>query len=197
MARKPRVLVSNSAYHVVARANRQEMIFKDDSFKDLLMETIKRAKKKYSFNIRNFCIMGNHIHFDIEPLDDTNLSKIMQWILSVFARRYNKYHNYKGHVWYDRFKSKVIRSMQQFLNTFKYIANNPVRALMVDHPLKYAYSGITCYQQNNLMGILDPPDKELETAINDFLAIYNPEKARQTDEKYSFRDKKPGRPKKK
>ncbi|MFC1478754.1 transposase [Candidatus Margulisiibacteriota bacterium] len=196
MARKPREIVANAVYHITARANRQEMIFEDDAIKDLMLEIIKRAKAKYNFKFKNFCIMGNHIHFDMQPRGDAEISKIMQWILFVFAINYNKLHNHKGHVWYDRFKSKIIETIEQYVNTFRYIANNPVRARMVDHPLNYAYSGITCYQKHNMMGILDPPNEEIKAIINEFLAMYLPEKARQTDEKYSFRDKKPGRKKK-
>ena len=65
--RKPRKLILGAEYHVVARANRQEFIFKSDQIKDLFLDVVRRAKKKYSFVIRNFCIMSNHIHLLIRP----------------------------------------------------------------------------------------------------------------------------------
>ncbi|MFA5929121.1 MAG: transposase [Candidatus Margulisiibacteriota bacterium] len=189
MARKPRELIPHTAYHVTARINRQEMILENDEFKELFLQVTKRAKEKYSFKIRNFCLMGNHIHLDIEPSETENLSRIMQWILSVFARYYNNINDYKGHVWYDRFKSKAIQSFQQLINTFVYIANNPVRANLVDHPLKYAYSGIS-YYKNNHLGILDPPDNIINALIDTMLDNYNVDQGRKVIAEYSFLPKK-------
>ena len=150
--RKPRRLSPNAIYHVCARANRQELILEDEQMKYMVLDVIKRAKKKYKFIFRNFCIMGNHIHLEIEPQGDVSLSKIMQWILSVFAIHYNRLYKYKGHVWYDRFKSKIIESFQQLVNTFLYIANNPVRAELVNHPLDFKYSGLHFHERGAPQG---------------------------------------------
>ena len=64
----------------------------------------------------------------------------MQWILSVFAIWFNKKFGLIGHVWYDRFKSKIIRSYRQYLATFLYIANNPVSADIVKKATDYKYN---------------------------------------------------------
>ncbi len=189
--RKPRQIVVNATYHICARANRQELILEDEQIKMLFLNVLVRAKKKYNFIFRNFCIMGNHIHLEITPQEDVSISKIMQWILSVFAVQYNKLYGYKGHVWYDRFKSKVIESIQQLINTFLYISNNPVRAALVDHPLKFIYSGIAFHQNGppipaykDLLDSLNNP--ELQVAIFLHLADYNRENHNQPDKDISF-----------
>ena len=189
--RKPRHIVLNAAYHICARANRQELILEDEQIKLLFLEVLQRAKKKYGFIFRNFCIMGNHIHLEITPQNDISISKIMQWILSVFAQQYNKKFGYKGHVWYDRFKSKVIESVQQLINTYLYIANNPVRAALVDHPLKFAYSGITFYKNGppspTYKDLLDPlEDSSLQAAITMHLTDYDREKNSTVNLDYCF-----------
>ena len=194
--RKSRVKIPNSKYHVTARVNRQEKLFADTRFKNLLLSVIKQAKKKHSFLFTNFCIMDNHIHLDIEPLGATDLSRIMQWILSVFARKYNITFKYKGHVWYDRFKSKVIQSIRQYLNTLVYIANNPVRANIVTHPLHYHFSGLYFHVHKLDPGLLDPLPAWITKYIDKFLANFKPEESKIIIPEYSFRDKKPGRPKK-
>lgn len=86
--------------------------------------------------------MSNHIHLLIEPASDTNLSSIMQWLLSNFARRYNKLRGQFGHVWYDRFKSTVIKSFQHFIHAFQYICNNPVNAGICSKAKNYHYGGL-------------------------------------------------------
>ena len=195
--RKPRIKKEGAIYHVCARANRQELIFKNEQFKELLLKVILEAKKKYSFLFRNFCLMDNHVHFDIEPKENIDISRIMQWILSIFARRYNKIFDYKGHVWYDRFKSKIINSLEQYINTFFYIATNPIRAGLVKHPLEYAYNGLTFYKNNKDPGLLDPVFDWLKPLIDKFLAEFVPEQYQKTVPEHSFRDKRPGRPRNK
>jgi putative transposase len=157
--RKPRRLKAGASYHVIGRVNRQEFIFNSPEIKRLLIATIREAKKKYSFEINNFCIMGNHVHLLIKPLHNENLSRIMQWILGRFAVSYNKLRGCTGHLWHDRFKSKIIGSFYQYLKTFAYIANNPVRAEITDRALNYQYNGIS-YIEKGIFDILERPPNQ-------------------------------------
>ena len=130
--------------------------------REMFMKNLRRAKFKYKFLIKNFCIMNNHIHIILKPLQRQSLSKIMQWILSVFAQKYNKFFGLKGHVWQDRFKSKIIESFRQYLNTFIYISNNPVKAGIVNTAVDFQYNGITDIQKGYLNIIERPPNRILK-----------------------------------
>lgn len=162
--RRPRFIVAGAEYHVVARANRGEFIFRTDQIKGLFLRIVKRAKKKYAFSIRNFCIMSNHIHFLIKPGQDESLSRIMQWILSVFAQAFNRIFGFKGHVWYDRFRSVVIGSLRQFIATFLYITENPVAAGIVENENEYHYSGVRHIRDGDF-SIVDPPDARVSLLV--------------------------------
>jgi putative transposase len=162
--RKSRVIVEGAIYHVVARANRNEFILNQPGMKEALLDVISRARKRWRFNISNFCLMGNHIHLMITPQHGENLSRIMQWILSVFAIKFNKFLGYKGHVWYDRFRSKIIENFQQFLNTFLYVSENPVKAEIRRCAVDYRYSGI-CHIRIGDFSIVDPPDAAVQLLI--------------------------------
>ena len=158
--RKPRELKNGASYHVIVRINRGEFLFDEDKFKNLYLSIIKKAMKRFCFRIRNFCIMGNHIHMIVEPLKNENLSKIMQWIQSVFAIQHNKETGLKGHVWYDRFKSVIIHNIRQLIQTFLYIALNPVKAGLTENPFKYKFNGINFIKQKKYE-IISPPDENL------------------------------------
>ncbi len=125
--------------------------------KELFLDVVSRAKRKYSFTLVNFCIMNNHFHFLIKPGKGESVSRIMQWILSVFAVGFNKRLGLCGHVWYDRFKSKIVDGMRNFLHAFRYIAENPVRAGLARRPWEYAYNG-TAYLRNKDFSILEEPE---------------------------------------
>lgn len=155
--RKPREIYLNGEYHVTAKINRGEFALESREVKNLFLFIVSRAKKKHSFRLRNFVVMSNHIHFLIKPGEKESLSRIMQWILGVFAVCYNKQFNLKGHVWYDRFKSKVISSYRQLIATFKYICNNPVKAQIVESGKEYAYGGLW-FIRNRDFELIEPPD---------------------------------------
>lgn len=156
--RKPRQLIRGSRYHVIARANRNEFILESHQVKQMLLTVIAQARRRYAFTLDTLCIMDNHIHLLLYPENDESLSRILQWILSVFAVRFNRHFGLRGHVWYDRFKSMVIGGLRQFARVYRYIENNPVRAGLSTYPHEYPYGG----KQIRLLGppgVLGPPDK--------------------------------------
>ncbi len=156
--RKTRILENHAVYHVVARANRGEFILNSPGCKEMFIDVLKRAKEKYPFKLKHYCIMSNHIHLMIEPVSNTKLSKLMQWVLSVFAVKINKLFGNKGHVWYDRFKSKIIDGYRQYVRTFNYISNNPVKAEMCKKPLDYRFSGFKSLFEK-IYDLIEPPDR--------------------------------------
>ena len=156
----PRKKQKGALYHIMARSNRQEFIFEQNSIKELFICVLKKAKKKYRFKIIDFCIMSNHIHLVIQPHPSEDISKIMQWILSMFAVIFNKLHGYKGHVWYDRFKSLIVESLKQLEALLEYIKNNPVKAGLVKKAENYKYCGTT-FIKNKVFEIVEPPGSYL------------------------------------
>jgi putative transposase len=137
--RKPRILTEGARYHVSARANRQDLIFSEDETKDLFLSVVRKAKSRFDFRIENFCIMGNHIHFIIRPGRGESLSSIMQWVLGVFAMRFNHLRHLTGHVWGERFFSKIIENIRAYHETFSYIDANPLIAGLVDRVEDWLY----------------------------------------------------------
>ncbi|HUW69802.1 MAG TPA: transposase [bacterium] len=151
------MIVPGAYYHVSTRTNRGEMIFNNRSMKQLFLRVLQEARRKYSFRLENFCIMGNHFHLLIKPVHNANLSAIMQWINSVFALRFNKAMRFTGHVWGERFFSIVLFSLTDFLRTFAYIDDNPVVAGLVTSSEPYAFSG-KAHEHEGWRTIVDEPD---------------------------------------
>lgn len=162
--RKPRMLRDGGRYHVIARANRKEMILESAAMKDLFLETVARAKKKYDFRVENFTVMGNHFHMIIQPINGSNLSAIMQWIMSVFAARWNRLKGCSGHVWGERFFSRILDSLQEYLRTFAYIDHNPVRAGQVTRPEDWQHGGLW-HLMRGLHHIVEPLSASLELLL--------------------------------
>ncbi len=171
--RKKRKLIKGAKYHVTARTNRSEFILNTTKNKELFLNIVKRAKKKYKFAITNFCIMGNHIHLMIQPLKTDSLSRIIQWILGTFAVNYNKLYGLIGHVWYDRFHSTIMYNFMQYIRTFLYIEENPVKAKIVNCARQYKYGGIHNLQKG-MYEILEPPGNSLKMLFPEICLIKIP-----------------------
>ena len=81
----------------------------DPLIKDLLIDVLVMAQNKYSFEIIYYTIMDNHFHFIFRTIEDgETVSRIMQFIKSQFARRYNRKMNRTGPFWNERFKDSII-----------------------------------------------------------------------------------------
>lgn len=115
MSRRKRIIKDGGTYLVQSIVNEEKNLLKPYSIKKLLLKVIYEAKfiKKYRFKIKNILIKDNNVQIIIKMEKGESLSKIMQWILSVFAMRYNRSHNRKGHLWIARFISKVLHKITE------------------------------------------------------------------------------------
>jgi putative transposase len=140
------------------------MIMDADTMKALFLKTIERAKQRFRFTIENFCIMGNHYHIIIRPSKSENLSRIMQWIMSVFAMAYNRELGINGHVWGGRFFSRIINDIREYVHIYKYIDANPARANLVMAASDWKYGG-AFHRKRRDLSILDPLPRIFSVAI--------------------------------
>ena len=97
MARKNRIHVPDSIYHVMLRGNFSQAIFYGDEHRIKFLSFIEDRIEKFHFKVHLFCLMTNHIHLVIQ-IDDIPLYKIMQSLISGFSRYLNNQLNQKGHL---------------------------------------------------------------------------------------------------
>ncbi len=131
--RKKRFHGEGITYHIISRLIECKNHMAEDEIKALFEESIRLSQAKYKFELANYQIMDNHVHLLIKTLPgEANISRIMQYIKSRFARRFNKYFKRTGPVWNERFKDRIVEHTDSpqlyLLNLIWYFANNPVRA---------------------------------------------------------------------
>jgi len=88
--------------------------------------------------------MTTHLHLLVE-VADVPLSSAMQCVLQVYAQRFNRRYQYRGHVFADRFWSRPCETDPDLLEVLRYIHLNPVLAGIVRRPELYPWSSHRAY----------------------------------------------------
>lgn len=152
MARKERIWYPGAVYHIMIRGIRRSDIFKDEGDYGIYLEILEIVKQRYPFFLYSYCLMTNHVHLQIETIED-EIWNIMREINRNYTKYFNKKYNFTGSLYDGRYKSEIIENDQYNLQVSRYIHLNPVKANMVDGPLEYQWSSYNDY--------LDPdPDKD-------------------------------------
>lgn len=124
MCRKARVKLENGIYHVILRSMSEFSLYKNNKDKDKFLSIVKKYQIKFKFKVYAYCLMTTHSHLLIDS-NGADISKFMHDINQSYAQYYNRKYNRKGHVFLERFKSKLINSDNYLLTVSAYIHRNP------------------------------------------------------------------------
>lgn len=139
MSRPLRLEIRNGIYHIMHRgANRQET-FLDGQDCTNFQKYLQDIEMGYGIQVMAYCLMPNHYHLLIRT-PEKNLSKSMQYLNSVYTRRFNKRHGRDGALFRGRFKSIMVESEGYALQVTRYIHRNPVAAGLCGRPEDYAWT---------------------------------------------------------
>jgi REP element-mobilizing transposase RayT len=144
MARPWRIQFPDAVYHVTARGNNRQAIFRDDHDRQDFLGLIARGQPRFNLHLFAFCLMNNHYHLFLRT-PEPNLSSALQWLNATYTLRFHRRHRGNGHLFQGRFKAALVVSEAHWLHLSMYIHLNPVRAGLVDDPADYAWSSFTDY----------------------------------------------------
>jgi len=142
MARKARLKANDAIFHIMCKSISEVTLFKDSQDKEKYLSLVKKYKKLYSVKIYGYCLMDNHAHLLIDA-NGSDISKIMHGINFSYAQYFNKKYERDGHLFKDRFKSKIVDDDRYLKTVSLYIHNNPTDiGEFKDSPEKYAFSSL-------------------------------------------------------
>lgn len=157
MPRCARIKPENALFHIMIKSISEVPFFKNNSDKDMYIDFMKHYKKIYNFKVYAYCFMSNHAHFIIDA-NGADISKVMHSINFRFAINFNKKYDRHGHLFQDRFKSKVIHNNRYLITASAYIHRNPVDIEgYKNSPEKYQYSSLSVYLglKEDPLGLVD------------------------------------------
>ena len=98
-----------------------------------------RVVRRYGWGLHAHCLMTNHFHLLVET-PEPNLSEGMHRLNGGYAHYFNDRYELDGHLFDRRFGSRLVETDEDFAGALSYIAFNPVKAGLCDHPWEWRWS---------------------------------------------------------
>ena len=141
MPRFPRLVVSGHPHHVTQRGIRRQQTFFDDADYEAYTEPIKKLKVSTGVDILAYCLMPNHVHLVAVPKTKDSLAALFGTAHHRYAKRVNAIHDWRGHLWQERFYS-VVMDETLTLAAMRYIELNPIRAGLCQRADEWLWSSV-------------------------------------------------------
>ena len=145
MPRKARVKTNESIFHIICKSISEVTLFKDAADKEKYLFLIKKYKTLYNFKLYGYCLMDNHSHLMVDA-NGADISKVMHGINFSYAMYFNRKYKREGHLFKDRFMSKIVNN-ELYLKTLSlYMHNNPRSICEYKNcPETYAFSSLAIF----------------------------------------------------
>lgn len=156
MPRTARIVGAGYPHHIVQRGNNKEKVFLDREDYTKYLFLLDRYSTEKETSILVYCLMSNHVHLLVRPLEGKALSKMMQGITLCYTQYFNRKYRRTGRLWECRYHSTIIDEDKYLWAVSRYIENNPVRVGVVKKAEDYRYSSAKAH----LLGVRDALLKE-------------------------------------
>ena len=127
MPRVPRSQLPDGVFHATARAVFGARLFDDDLDRIDFLQLLRSTTARYDWRCHAHCLMGTHYHLVLAASRE-RLSDGMRRLNGAYARRFNKRHGRRGHLFDERFASFAIEGDRHLAAAIDYVLQNPVRA---------------------------------------------------------------------
>src|SRR5690349_4142631 len=113
-------------FHVAARSNAEEVIFRDDRDHHAGIQILAELATAKRLRCFGFCFMPTHYHL-FAWFDEDMLSPTIHRLNRRYAAGFNRRHGRRGKVFDHPFAVREVRTEAHFERVQNYIAENPPR----------------------------------------------------------------------
>ena len=126
MARPLRIEFEDAIYHVTARGNERQRVFRAEGDRKQFLALLARSCDRCEVSLLVLVLMGNHFHL-VAQTHRGNLSRWMHWLMVSYATWFNWRYDRSGHLFQGRYKSILVEEGEYLLELSRYLHLNPVR----------------------------------------------------------------------
>ncbi|MEP6784096.1 MAG: transposase [Acidobacteriota bacterium] len=160
MPRRLRRGLQGAAFHVMNRAVRKTVLFKDDGDYDAFIGVARDSLARFTVQIISFQVMPNHWHFVVMCDWIEEISAWMHWLSGTHANRWNGAHGCRGSgaVYQGRFKAVPIQHGDSLIRVCRYVERNALRKGLVSAAEEWEWSSLYSVRNNcDLIPLIEWP----------------------------------------
>lgn len=141
MSRISRICRAGEPHFITQRGNgRVKTFFGDDDYR-YYISLLVRYCSEADVEIWSWVLMPNHVHIVLMPSDTDGLRRALAPVHARYARCIHSRNHQTGHFWQGRFGC-VAMDEAHLSAALRYVAYNPVRAGLVEHPTDWRWSSV-------------------------------------------------------
>ena len=125
--------------HVGVSATGTVIYFHDDIDRATWLRLFTSTIDRFGWRCLAFCMLSTHWHAIVD-LSDNSLAAGMHRLVGGYSRRFNEHHRRAGYLVRNRYWSRRKETSGAVLAAFRYVAQNPIRAGLVQRPEDWAWS---------------------------------------------------------
>jgi putative transposase len=169
MPRTVRQIFPSLCYHVINRGNRRAAIFHEQADYAQFVALMREADERVHLPILAACLMPNHLHLVVRPMQSDDLARWTHWLFTTHVRRYHAKHKTDGRIWQGRFKAFVIEEDHHLITVLRYVERNALRAGLVEHAEDWLWGSLRWRERNADSFQLTEPPVRLPSAWRDYV----------------------------
>ena len=150
----PHWTMDGSTYFVTFRLGKGTLSAAE---RKIVIDHLKAGHGKF-YRMAAAVVMPDHVHLLLCPESGFDLSRIMKGIKGVSARKINQSRGRTGTIWQDESWGRIIRDADEFGEKLQYMADNPLKARLVESIDEY--DGWICnLDEQAQTGMSVPPEE--------------------------------------
>jgi putative transposase len=138
-ANKAQILSPSRTFFATAKTSMGRALLQSERNAMLLIDVLRFYVAAGRFQLQDFVIMPDHVHLLITVSGDGTIERAMQFIKGGLSYRLRRELGYLGEVWQSGFSELRVEDRESYVRHREYIAQNPVKARLVDSPEKFPY----------------------------------------------------------
>ena len=133
------ILSSARTFFATTKTSQGRALLQSERNATLMIDVLGSYVTARKFRLHDFVIMPDHLHLLLTVGDGMTIERAMQFIKGGFSYRLKKECGYLGEVWQRGFSETRVEDSQSLIQHREYIAENPVKAGLVDSAEEWPY----------------------------------------------------------
>ncbi len=133
------IFMDDTSYFITATIYQKSPLLRSSQLKELLLNYINLAFKRYQWELHHWVILDNHYHLLGRSREGKHLSEIMRQIHSISGYYIKQATQTKQRIWWN-YWDYCPRNEKDYLIRLNYLFNNPIKHGYVQNLRDYPFS---------------------------------------------------------